>query len=554
MPEYTVKQGDCMSSIAHKFGFADPKKIWERSENDELRKKRHDFNLLYPGDVLFIPERTDKKEQLKPGQKQKIQVSLPKKKLHLVLLDAKGKPRANLDYVLKAGNETLKGNTGGGGAVDQLVSADVETATLTLGKEVMTLHIGKLNPVDNTPDDGISGIQARLKNLGLLAGEIEGFVCQKTQKAVKAFQKWYQLEVTGTIDDVFRKTLELAHRNEKKPPEPKKEEKKAGGGKAPAALGVEEKDKLPDIPDLCTTYPRKKAKEEDKGNSVAANIANVLKPARKGTCDKCKDQKDCLDNDYNFLLSVAHMAESLGGNASHFMGIMHYETGHKFDPAVKNGIGATGLIQIIPETAKGLKTTTGALADMCRIEQLDYVEKYFTNQKQAFPKADYNELTDVVLAVFEPAGLNPNHELLGVDEDKCDGPFLTVDGKETEISEDMVTYYEKNGGNQAKDKGVLKDDSGNVVGISRTKWRNSRHYTAKYKGDTVTLTPYMLAVYSGNSGLDTDKDGFLLRSDYPRIVGDQILKKCGKDSCAKAAELQKQLSSSKLIICTSEDA
>ena len=56
---------------------------------------------------------------------------------------------------------------------------------------------------------------------------------------------------------------------------------------------------------------------------------------------------------------------------------MSFETGGTFNPAFATGIGATGLIQFLPSTARGLGTTTDALARMSSVEQLRFVEKYF---------------------------------------------------------------------------------------------------------------------------------------------------------------------------------
>jgi peptidoglycan hydrolase-like protein with peptidoglycan-binding domain len=556
--DYTVNRGECFSAIVHRFGFSDPQKVWDLPQNKELRDKRKTFNVLHPGDVIFIPQREDKKEPLTPGKKQNIQVSVPKKKLHLVLLDAQGKPVADTDYELKLGSQTLKGKTDGKGTVDQSIPATVTTAELLYGKRKMTLNIGALPPVDDTPDDGLAGIQARLRNLGLLVDEVEGYFCDRTRKAVKDFQSWFDHEVTGVVDDKFRQLLDLVHSNQKKLPDKKPgaktstEKKSGGGGAPPSTLGVEEKDALPEVPALCTTEAKKKEKAKKKQeSSVAANVANLLKPARKGTCDKCEAYSDCLDNDYNFLLSVAHLAQTLDGEASNFMAIMHFETGHTFSASVKNsGSGATGLIQIMPSTAPGLGTTTDDLADMCRIQQLDYVLKYFKGVKNQYKKADFTELTDVVLAVFEPVGLDPDYEVLGVDADKCTGgPFVDVDGEDVEATDDRLAYYKKHG--TKKDNGILKDDSGQVVGIS-AKRAKKKYYRATYDGDELKVTPHMRAVYSGNSGLDKDKDGFILRTDYPALLGDGITKNCGKDSCAKASELQKQLQSKKLIIVTDD--
>ncbi|MGB9698788.1 MAG: LysM peptidoglycan-binding domain-containing protein [Thermodesulfobacteriota bacterium] len=55
MPEYTVKQGDCLSSIGEKYGIF-WEKIWNQPKNDKLKEKRKNPNILYPGDVIFIPD------------------------------------------------------------------------------------------------------------------------------------------------------------------------------------------------------------------------------------------------------------------------------------------------------------------------------------------------------------------------------------------------------------------------------------------------------------------------------------------------------------------
>jgi len=57
---------------------------------------------------------------------------------------------------------------------------------------------------------------------------------------------------------------------------------------------------------------------------------------------------------------------------------MSFESGGTFSPSVKNPVsGATGLIQFIPNTARGLGTSTAELSRMSPVEQLDFVEKYF---------------------------------------------------------------------------------------------------------------------------------------------------------------------------------
>lgn len=79
---------------------------------------------------------------------------------------------------------------------------------------------------------------------------------------------------------------------------------------------------------------------------------------------------------------------------------MALETKRTFDPAITNSIGATGLIQFMPSTAKELGTTTDALRQMSFVEQLDYVFKFFEIYGW-IKKCD--RLEDYYLTIFYPS-------------------------------------------------------------------------------------------------------------------------------------------------------
>ncbi|CAN5331380.1 hypothetical protein BH10ACI1_BH10ACI1_16840 [soil metagenome] len=79
----------------------------------------------------------------------------------------------------------------------------------------------------------------------------------------------------------------------------------------------------------------------------------------------------------DFIKGVEAMAERLKTKPEFILAAMSFETGSSFNPAIQNGIGATGLIQFLKSTAKGLGTTTDALRKMSAVEQLAFVEKYF---------------------------------------------------------------------------------------------------------------------------------------------------------------------------------
>lgn len=98
---------------------------------------------------------------------------------------------------------------------------------------------------------------------------------------------------------------------------------------------------------------------------------------------------------------ITAMAGRLGMDPSHLLAIMSLETGGTFSPSIRNKqSGATGLIQFMPSTARGLGTSTNALSQMSVEQQLKYVEKYLRPYK-----GKMNTLSDAYAAVFTPAAL-----------------------------------------------------------------------------------------------------------------------------------------------------
>ncbi|MBA2493376.1 MAG: peptidoglycan-binding protein [Acidobacteria bacterium] len=80
----------------------------------------------------------------------------------------------------------------------------------------------------------------------------------------------------------------------------------------------------------------------------------------------------------DFIFAVETMAERLETKPEYVLAAMSFETGGTFNPATENPIGATGLIQFLKATAKILGTTTNKLKSMTAVEQLKYVEKFFS--------------------------------------------------------------------------------------------------------------------------------------------------------------------------------
>ena len=111
-----------------------------------------------------------------------------------------------------------------------------------------------------------------------------------------------------------------------------------------------------------------------------------------------------------FKARVLWIADALDCDPNDLMACMHWESGGTFSPSIKNaaGSGATGLIQFMPSTAKGMGTTTAKLAAMTAEDQLRWVYEYFK------PFAGrLNNLGDVYMAILWPKGVGkPDHFVL----------------------------------------------------------------------------------------------------------------------------------------------
>lgn len=221
---YTVAQGDNLSLIAARFGFKDPSKIQYHAENHELMNLR-DPDILYPGDVLYIPKLDQRDQSCGTDKKHKFVFKSPRKKLKLVIQDAAGKAIVGQAYELtvecaprigprfdESKKEVHTGNTGPNGQLEHEVPLNAEAGTLKIGTTIWNLKIGHLNPEHKSPDDGVSGIQARLKNLGFDPGPVDGIPGRLTEAAIRAFQRHNPpLAVDGICGPKTLKELKAQH-------------------------------------------------------------------------------------------------------------------------------------------------------------------------------------------------------------------------------------------------------------------------------------------------------------------------------------------------------
>lgn len=187
---HIVEQGEYLASIAKDYGFSDWHTIYNHPQNASLKKKRPNPNVLLPGDEIFIPDKQLRQESCPTEKKHRFKVNVPKAWLKIVLKDADRKPIKNQPYTLIVAWLTFVGNTSEAGLVQEKIPIGVETGSLKLDKMNLAwnLKIGHLDPIEELDKKAIiSGMQARLNNLGFLCGPIDGILGPRTRGAIRKF-------------------------------------------------------------------------------------------------------------------------------------------------------------------------------------------------------------------------------------------------------------------------------------------------------------------------------------------------------------------------------
>lgn len=115
-------------------------------------------------------------------------------------------------------------------------------------------------------------------------------------------------------------------------------------------------------------------------------------------------KKDKKQYGPEFLNKVKQVAKRINCNYRDLLAVMNSESGIRADAKNQNG-SATGLIQFVESTARGLGTTTAQLRQMTPIQQLDYVEKFYIKNKAAagFGANDKLSAGDLYALTFLPA-------------------------------------------------------------------------------------------------------------------------------------------------------
>ena len=210
--QHVVRPGETVARIAREYGFFDWRTIWEHDDNRALADRRKNPDVLAPGDILVVPDKTQKTVAVPTGQKHVFRTIASPLKLRLILRDFGDEPLRNLPCTLSVEGSDLDLETDDEGLLEAAIPPSAERAELRFHDPlvpfelVVPVQIGHLDPVDT-----LAGQTARLNNLGYPADAIDEADSTRFEYAVQEFQVDHDLAVDGVCGPATQARLEEAH-------------------------------------------------------------------------------------------------------------------------------------------------------------------------------------------------------------------------------------------------------------------------------------------------------------------------------------------------------
>ncbi len=207
---HTVVPGECLSSIAADFNFDDWRTIYYDASNADFRQLRPNPNLIYPGDILNIPDFDSGHQAGSTETTNVFGITTKTTLLRIVIINTQDQAVAGKRYTLEIpGVPLIDKSTGGDGMVETEIPANASNGVLTVYHNgasappmIWNLDIGGLAPIEE-----VAGYQARLNNLGFDSGPVDNIKGPLTEAAIKRFQTKYGLVVDGIVGPVTRGKL-----------------------------------------------------------------------------------------------------------------------------------------------------------------------------------------------------------------------------------------------------------------------------------------------------------------------------------------------------------
>ena len=205
---HTVADGDHMTGIAEKYGFKDFHTIWDHADNEPLRQLRSEPHVLFPGDVVAIPDKTPRKEARPTDKLHRFRLLSKPLKLRIALKDFDNLPIKGQACELTVDGATFHLTTDGDGMIETPIPKAATTGLLKVPDLDIEfpVKIGHLDPFDEE-----SGWQGRLVNLGYYPGAVGDNDLEPLRHALEEFQCDHALPVTGEPDGATLAKLKAEH-------------------------------------------------------------------------------------------------------------------------------------------------------------------------------------------------------------------------------------------------------------------------------------------------------------------------------------------------------
>jgi Putative peptidoglycan binding domain len=215
---HEVTQGEHVARIAEQCGFADYRSIWNHPDNAELKKTRQNPNVLFPSDVVMIPDRATAEYSRPTDERHTFRKLAKPLALNLKLERAYDGPVAGTPCELSTGPAQVSLTTDGDGRIGNEIPKTAESARLVVRETIqgkngaipaideLDLRIGWMDPVEER-----SGQIARLTNLGYYRGSLDQVDEAELLSAIEEFQCEHSLTVDGKCGPATQAKLKEVH-------------------------------------------------------------------------------------------------------------------------------------------------------------------------------------------------------------------------------------------------------------------------------------------------------------------------------------------------------
>jgi N-acetylmuramoyl-L-alanine amidase len=201
-----AKDGDSVESIAFAHGHF-WQTVWDYPDNEQLKAERQEPNILEENDLVVVPDLRPKQVDKAVDQRYRFKRKGVPSMLRVRMMDW-DKPRVGLAYKVNVKGKITEGQTDGDGWVKCYLMPDATEGVLEFPaiNERYEFTVG-----DVRPHASLRGVQARLRNLGFYAGEVDGEESEEFVSALRLYQRVREIEETGRADAATIAELESEH-------------------------------------------------------------------------------------------------------------------------------------------------------------------------------------------------------------------------------------------------------------------------------------------------------------------------------------------------------